>query len=114
MSPMMGEGGEVATAVEDMLTDIFEEEEMGSDGGVGQINRGSSNGATSRHSNGGSINSETGMQINGRNRGMTPSMSNLLRTTIALIRKVAEDCHTFGGSFEQPKTALHHLTARTI
>ena len=35
-----------------MLTDIFEEEEMGSNGGAGQINRESSNGATSRHSNG--------------------------------------------------------------
>ena len=34
-----------------MLTDIFEEEKMGSDGGVGHINRGSSNGATSWHSN---------------------------------------------------------------
>jgi len=54
------------------------------------------------------------MQINGRNWGMKSSMSNLLRTTILLIRKVAEDCHTFGGSSEQPKAALHFLTARTI
>ena len=97
-----------------MLTDIFKEEEMGSDGGVGQINRGSSNGATSPHSNGESINSETGMQINGRNWGMKSSMSNFFRTTIALIRKVAEDCHTFGGLSEQPIAVLHHLAARTI
>jgi hypothetical protein len=54
------------------------------------------------------------MQINGRNWGMKSSMSNSLRTTIALIRKVAEDCHTFGGSTEQPIVALHHLAARTI
>ena len=32
-----------------MLTDIFKEEETGSDGGVGQINRESSNGATRYH-----------------------------------------------------------------
>ena len=87
---------------------------MGSDGAVGQISRGSSNGATSWHSNGGSINLETGMQINGRNWGMKLSMSKSLRTTIALIRKVAEDCHTFFCSSEQPKAASHHLTDRTI
>jgi hypothetical protein len=44
---------------------------------------------------------------------MKLSMSNSLRTTIA-IRKVAEDCHTFGGSSEQPIATLHHLAARTI
>ena len=31
-----------------------------------------------------------------------------------LIRRVAEDCHTFGGLSEQPKSALHFLTARTV
>jgi hypothetical protein len=91
-----------------MLTGILEEEEMG------RIDGGSSNGATSRHSNRGSINSATLMQRNGTNQDTKSSMSNSLRTTIALIRTVAEDCHTFDGSSEKPVAALHHLTARTI
>jgi len=91
-----------------MLTDILEEEEMG------RIDGGSSNGTTSRHSHRGSINSATHMRRNGTNQDTKSSMSNSLKTTISLIRTLAEDCHTFDGSSEKPVVALHHLTARTI